>query len=89
MEIPANENIETLFHAVKYDIEENDLEDTEFFKVHRENEDEHIELNLKSYQSIQGAEQKEEFLKGFDDAILFWKNFWKEASTQIRHIEWA
>ena len=84
IEIPANENIEALFQAVKYDIDEEKLEDTEFFKIHRENEDEHIEKNLKSFKTILNVKQLNSFMDGFDSAVTFWRDFWQMAAVEIR-----
>ena len=89
MEIPANENIEVLFQTVRYDIDEEQLKATEFFKIHRQNEDKHIERNLKSFMSILNSKQLNTFIDGFDHAILFWRDFWKMAAIQIRCSTWS
>ena len=83
LEIPANENIEALFQSVRHDIDADKLENTDFFRAHRQNEDKHIEKNLKSFRSILNKNQLNAFMDGFDNAISFWKSFWKMASVEV------
>ena len=89
LEIPANENIEALFQAVRHDIDEDKLESTEFFRVHRKNEDDHIEKSLKSFKSILNKNQLNAFMDGFDNAILFWRSFWKMAAVEVKLVTWS
>lgn len=83
LEIVANENIDTIFHALAHNerISE-ELAQTPFFKLHRVNEDEHIDHNVRNFLKFcESKSQREEFLKGFFVAIEFWKDFWRDARS--------
>jgi hypothetical protein len=85
LEIPALENIETLFNSLAHDSEcKEKLQKSLFFRIHRINEEEHIRLNVANFLRFCPLEQqKSDFIEGFNLAINFWKIFWGNADQLI------
>lgn len=81
LEVIANENIQYLFQNLRNDLlEEKTLSASDFFIIHRMNEDTHIELNFRNYKRYcLTLEDQSSFLIGFEYALDFWKNFWSQA----------
>ncbi len=81
LEVIANENIQYLFQNLSNDLlEEKTLSASDFFKIHRMNEDTHIELNFRNYKRYcLTLEDQSCFMIGFEYALDFWKNFWSQA----------
>lgn len=88
LEIDANENIQTIFDSLSYDNDtEENVKNTTFFKIHRIAEDEHIRIDVANFlRFCQTDKEKEEFVQGFDKAVLFWKNYW-DAMAEIIDME--
>lgn len=86
LEIPAVENIETIFHSLAHNEESKEkLQKSLFFRIHRVNEEEHIRLNVANFlRFCPEKRQKEDFIKGFNLAISFWKIFWGNADQLIQ-----
>ncbi len=82
LEIPAVENIETVFSALTPSLElKEKVAETPFFKIHRVIEEEHIRLHTSNFLRFCSSDvEKEQFYKGFDLAIRFWMIFWSEAA---------
>lgn len=83
LEIIANENIEELFRQITRDNNShyrNLLNGDDFFEIHFENEDEHIEKNLNNYFQYVGLSTENEYLIGFYNSLQFWKDFWSEVN---------
>src|SRR5690606_20911608 len=81
LEVIANENIAFLFDSLAYNQSASEkLKKSLFFKIHFVNEDRHIEMNFKNFARFCTDSQKEEdFLFGFDQALIFWRDFWAKA----------
>ena len=84
LEIDANENISTVYDALSYSDEAEEIvRKSPFFVMHKVVEDEHIRLDVSNYLRFCPTEKdKEEFREGFDQAVLFWKMYW-EGITRI------
>ncbi len=84
LEIMANENISTLF---KYNCFNKDkkikLAQSDFFKIHFKNEDEHIASNIKNFTFCKSDKDKLDFIRGFKVGVKFWTSFWDEALNYI------
>lgn len=82
MEIIANENIAFLVQGLSpSDSSRKKLSKTEFFVIHFENEQEHIDKNIQSFKDfISTNAEEEKFLYGLSVGLNFWKNFWEEIS---------
>jgi hypothetical protein len=78
LEIIANENIQFLLTSLCISKNEYDLLDnSQFFTIHKQNEDEHIRLNYKNYEKYCNTySERIQFETGFDYALQFWKSFW-------------
>lgn len=85
LEIDANENIQSIYDALIFSTEaEEILDKTPFFKIHRIAEDEHIRLDVANFlRFCQTEEEKADFTQGFDKAVLFWKNYWNAMACII------
>jgi hypothetical protein len=85
LEIPACENIETIFTALAYTKRlEQDLAETKFFKFHRQIEIEHIRLSVANFLRFCRTEkEREEFVRGCDQGLNFWSLFWSSVSEII------
>ena len=81
LELPAVENIETLLNSLGYNNEVyNDFADHKFFKIHRTIEEFHIKRTVANFLRFCDTQtKKDRFLAGFEDGILFWRNFWNYA----------
>ena len=88
LECPADENIDTIFNAIAYNEEAKfQANEAKFFKLHRAIETEHVRLTVSNYLRFcpdQG--QKDEFIRGFDSGINFWRGFWGEISILIASL---
>ncbi len=78
LEIPAVENIETLFTSIAYDDNAKMmLGKSMFFILHREIEGEHIRLAVSNFLRFQQSKQDtDDFVLGFMAGIQFWSDFW-------------
>jgi hypothetical protein len=88
LEIPAIENIETVFSSLAYTkpLRENLAED-KFFRLHRQIEIEHVRLTVANFLRFCGTlSSKKEFLRGFDSATHFWELFWSNAGALIENV---
>ncbi len=89
LEIPAKENIECIYKSLCYD--ENVkfmLDKSEFFRIHREIEIEHVRLTVSNFlRFCIHDQQKNDFNQGFHAGLDFWDFFWKSVSRQISHIQ--
>ena len=84
LEVIANENIAFLFDSLAYDqVVSEKLKRSLFFKIHFVNEDRHIEMNFKNFARFCTTKQHEEdFMTGFDQALIFWRDFWAKACEE-------
>ncbi len=85
LELPARENIETVFHSAAYTPElENRLSASKFFKIHRHIEVEHIRLSVANFLRFCTTDgMKKDFIQGCDLSLRFWQMFWQSVSTLI------
>lgn len=88
LECPANENIDTIFNALAINQEaENKAKESSFFKLHRAIEIEHVRLTVSNFLRFCPNElQKEQFIRGFDAGIHFWRGFWSEVGLLMSAI---
>ena len=87
LEIPAKENIGTVFRSLcYYDGAEEDLAKTKFFKIHFQVEAEHIQLSIANFLRFSAGSklQETEFDKGFKVSLNFWNQFWKQTLKSIK-----
>lgn len=96
LEIIAVENIETVFSGLAFDsIVASNLKETEFFKIHFENEEGHIKHCIESFMKYcPDNTSKNDFLIGFENGLRFWKLFWNEVAEELKaqnleNISWA
>jgi len=84
-EIIAEENIETLFEGLCYREELREtLSDSKFFKIHRQDETEHIRHSIANYLRFCKTDaQKAEFQEAFDSGIAFWLRFWDQMARVV------
>lgn len=89
LELPARENIETLFQAMAYDVQaEQTLSATKFFKIHRFIEIEHIRLSIANFMRFCSTEsEKNAFIKGCDSGLQFWSLFWTGVAELVHGEE--
>jgi hypothetical protein len=85
LEIPAVENIETIYNALAYSNDlKNQLDSSEFFILHRQIEIEHVRLTVSNFLRFCPDENSRKiFIDGFDDGIEFWSRFWTDVSLAI------
>ncbi|BCA96951.1 hypothetical protein TUM19329_33120 [Legionella antarctica] len=78
LECPAEENVETLFLGLALTPEiKAQLLKSIFFRIHRAIECEHIRLAVSNFLRFNSDEvSKKDFIKGFDQGIQFWVEFW-------------
>lgn len=78
LEIPATENIETLFESMAHSTEAKEaLTQSRFFTIHRQVEPEHVRLTVSNFLRFCSSQKdKERFQAGFENGIQFWKKFW-------------
>lgn len=88
LEMPAIENIETLYNAMSHNETASDILNKDlFFLLHREVEVEHVRLTVSNFLRFQNSqEDKDEFVIGFMDGINFWELFWREVKDHIMLI---
>lgn len=79
LEIPANENISTLFNALcGVDGDHETIRNTQFFKIHFVNEDRHIAEGIGNAIRIYNVSTDDfEFMSGFRQASRFWRDYWR------------
>lgn len=84
-EIIAEENIETLFEGLCYKEDMRDtLSESKFFKIHRQDETEHIRHSIANYlRFCKTPAEKAEFQKAFNDGIDFWLRFWDQMARVV------
>ncbi len=82
LEIVAIENIETLFEGVCYDeVLREKLGRTEFFIIHRQNEEEHIRHTTNGFiNHVHTDQDEQDFMHGFYLSLKFWKQFWNNTA---------
>lgn len=85
LEIPARENIETIFSSLAINpVLEMKLAQHIFFKLHRKIEIEHVRLTVANFLRFCKTEiEREEFIKGFDAGVDFWRRFWDGIGMMI------
>jgi len=85
LEINAVENIETLIDSLSHSEEsKKQILNSTFFRIHRVAEEEHIRLNIANFLRFCPSEyDKDNFLKGFDISVFFWKKYWQCISDII------
>lgn len=88
LEIPARENIETVFSSLAYSGNTRELlEQGKFFKLHRVLEVEHIRLNIANYlRFCETNRKKQQYVLGFDAGIEFWSAFWTQMARGIHRL---
>ncbi|MBI4371046.1 MAG: iron-containing redox enzyme family protein [Elusimicrobia bacterium] len=85
LEIPARENIETVFRSLAHD----DgtavaLDAHRFFIFHRQIEIEHVRLTVANFvRYCRTEEQRRRFQRGFSNGLGFWSRFWNTASDLV------
>lgn len=84
-EIVAEINIETLFQGLGVDDARKEmLSESQFFKIHRADEVEHIRHSVANFLRFSKTQQEiDEAEKLFDVGIIFWKNFWDKIAEII------
>jgi Iron-containing redox enzyme len=83
LEIPAEEIIDRLFVGLAHseDVREA-LDGSTFFVIHRQIEVEHIRRGTANFlRFCPELDSKIRFMKGFSDALTFWKLFWDGVAT--------
>ena len=85
LEIPAEENIETVFRSLAHtDALSNTLNETKFFRLHRQIEPEHVRLTISNFLRFCGTDdERARFIRGFRDGLIFWQLFWSSAQVMI------
>ncbi len=85
LEIPAVENIETIFSSLAHNQEvEQKLQEGKFFSLHRKIEIEHVNLTVSNFLRFCKSENERlEFMEGFDYAVVFWVRFWETVSDML------
>jgi hypothetical protein len=85
LEIPAEENIETVFKSLAHtDPLRDALNETKFFRLHRQIESEHVRLTISNFlRFCRTDDERARFIKGFHDGLIFWQLFWGSAKTMI------
>jgi len=85
LELPANENIQTLVEGIGTSESLRDrLLKTSFFRIHRVVEDEHIRLSISNYLHFCRTQKaRDQFTRSFDQGIRFWREYWGEVSQRI------
>lgn len=86
LEIPAVENIETVFRSLAHnEIALAKLEENKFFRLHRQIEIEHVRLTVSNFlRFCPNEDQQHRFVSGFFDGLKFWSNFWSTAASLNR-----
>lgn len=89
LEIVAVQNIETVFSGLAHDsIAAVNLKETEFFKIHYQNEEGHIRHCIESFMKYCPDEKsKNDFLIGFENGLRFWRLFWYEVADELTSIK--
>jgi hypothetical protein len=84
-EIVAQENIEMLFECLTFDESSREaLSATPFFKIHRQDETEHIRHSVANFLRFCTTEDhREDFMRSFDEGLSFWERFWDQTSRMI------
>jgi hypothetical protein len=85
IELPAEQNIEAVFNSLAYDTKKSaELAQTDFFRIHRANEQEHIRLTVSNFKRFSGAEvSRADFFEGMEIGLEFWRMFWLQARQAI------
>jgi len=78
LEMPADENIDTVFLGMAYSEEASRrLSETQFFQIHRAIEVEHVRLTISNYlRFCRSDKSKAQYKAGFDAGTEFWSTFW-------------
>ncbi len=85
LEIPAIENIETIYQSLAHTEElRASLAQSKFFSLHRQIEVEHVRLTVANFlRFCTTPGDKTDFIKGFESGLEFWQTFWNAVSTRI------
>jgi hypothetical protein len=85
LEIPAEENIETVFKSLAHtDALSSTLNETKFFRLHRQIESEHVRLTISNFlRFCETEDERIRFTRGFRDGLMFWQLFWGSAQAMI------
>ena len=86
LEICAQENIESIFTSLAHnETVAAKLDESKFFKLHRELEMEHIRLDVSIFLRFchESDHKKSLFIQGFDVGVKFWEAFWVAVSSDI------
>lgn len=89
LELPAEENIETVLSSLVFSREMQILlEQHKFFRLHREIEAEHVRLTVSNALRFCPTElQKESFMIGLNSGLEFWREFWNCGSVLTQEID--
>lgn len=84
-EILAPENIETLFECLSFDDAAREtLSASPFFKIHRQDETEHIRHSVANFlRFCTTDDEKSAFMTAFREGVYFWERFWDQSSRLI------
>lgn len=85
LEIPAIENIETIFSSMSYNQSSAEILEKEmFFILHREVEIEHISFAISNFLRFKRSKKDiDPFIDGFDHGVIFWEMFWRAVKNQV------
>lgn len=82
LEIIAEDNISYLLkYSSPSDSDMSYLKNTLFFKIHLQNEIEHINSCIRNLETLKKEGRTACFYKGHDLSIQFWTNFWREVGN--------
>lgn len=83
LEIPAEENIDTIFQALAQNSSlEKQLKDHMFFRIHLAVEVEHVRLTVSNFLRFCDSQyKKDRFIRGFEAGLDFWELFWDSVNN--------
>ena len=89
LEAPAVENIEAVFNGLGHNWKSRKkLESSEFFKIHRAVEEEHVRLTVSNFlRFCKTDKSKKDFIKGFHFCLDFWKDFWRHVTDLCNELD--
>lgn len=85
LEIPAIENIQTVFEGLTTDKSKREaVRNSPFFLIHYTVEEEHIRLNVSNFlRFCKSTSEVAAFSSGFNASIRFWRHFWQDVAWRI------